>query len=86
MSTFVLHPETQGGLALADNVAVWRDTGYGQALRALWRASTRRFGDWFDAWTDPRDEIEAYLARAQNIADLEQRMRTAHELRGGFGF
>jgi P2-related tail formation protein len=32
---------------------------------------------WFDGWTDDRAELERYLARAQNIADLENRMRAA---------
>lgn len=36
-----------------------------------------RIDRWFDGWTDDRAELERYLARAQNIADLENRMRAA---------
>jgi hypothetical protein len=36
-----------------------------------------RIDRWFDGWTDDRAELERYLARAQNIADLENRMRDA---------
>lgn len=36
-----------------------------------------RIDRWFDGWTDDRAELERYLARAQNIADLENRMREA---------
>ncbi|MDZ7652877.1 MAG: hypothetical protein U5L03_10160 [Burkholderiaceae bacterium] len=34
-----------------------------------------RFDRWFDGMTDDRAELERYLSRAQNIADLENRMR-----------
>ncbi len=37
----------------------------------------RWLGDRFDAWTDDRDALERPLAGAQNIADLENRMRAA---------
>lgn len=36
-----------------------------------------RIDRWFDGWTDDRAELERYLARSQNIADLENRMRAA---------
>ena len=36
-----------------------------------------RLDRWFDGMTDDRAELERYLARAQNIADLENRMREA---------
>jgi hypothetical protein len=34
-----------------------------------------RLDRWFDGMTDDRAELERYLSRAQNIADLENRMR-----------
>jgi hypothetical protein len=34
-----------------------------------------RLDRWFDGLTDDRAELERYLSRAQNIADLENRMR-----------
>jgi hypothetical protein len=36
-----------------------------------------RLDRWFDGMTDDRAELERYLARAQSIADLENRMRDA---------
>lgn len=36
-----------------------------------------RLDRWFDGMTDDRAELERYLSRAQNIADLENRMRDA---------
>jgi hypothetical protein len=36
-----------------------------------------RLDGWFDGLTDDRAELERYLSRAQNIADLENRMRDA---------
>ena len=36
-----------------------------------------RVDRWFDGMTDDRAELERYLARAQNIVDLENRMRDA---------
>ena len=36
-----------------------------------------RLDRWFDGMTDDRAELERYLSRAQNIADLENRMREA---------
>ena len=36
-----------------------------------------RVDRWFDGMTDDRAELERYLARAQNITDLENRMRDA---------
>jgi hypothetical protein len=53
-------------------------------------ASTRppeaRLGFWdrLDrwAWTHAQKECEAYLAKAQNLADLEQRMRRLDDCRG----
>jgi hypothetical protein len=41
----------------------------------------RRWLDRFDAWTYAREmrEVEAYLAQAQNHADLEARMRRLHD-------
>ena len=57
----------------------------GRATPAPTRSATAplltRFGRWladrFDAWTDDRDAMERQLAGAQNIADLENRMRAA---------
>ena len=34
-----------------------------------------RVDSWFDGLTDDRAELERYLSRAQNITDLENRMR-----------
>jgi len=34
-----------------------------------------RLDRWVDGWTDDRAELERYLARSQNIVDLENRMR-----------
>jgi hypothetical protein len=41
----------------------------------------RRLFDRFEAWTYSREmrEVEAYLAQAQNHADLEARMRHLHD-------
>jgi hypothetical protein len=36
-----------------------------------------RLDRWFDGMTDDRAELERYLARSQNVADLENRMREA---------
>jgi hypothetical protein len=36
-----------------------------------------RLDRWFDGLTDDRAELERYLARSQNLADLENRMREA---------
>jgi hypothetical protein len=36
-----------------------------------------RIDRWFDGLTDDRGELERYLNRAQNVADLENRMRDA---------
>lgn len=36
-----------------------------------------RLDRWLDGMTDDRAELERYLSRAQNIADLENRMRDA---------
>lgn len=55
----------------------------GRATPAPTRTTTAallaRMGRWladrFDAWTDDRDAMERPLAGAQNIADLENRMR-----------
>jgi len=38
---------------------------------------SHRVAEWFDTWTDDRSEIERYLARSQNVADLENRIRIA---------
>jgi hypothetical protein len=52
------------------------------------KAPARRFGAWlrrlfdrFEAWTYSREmrEVEAYLAQAQDHADLEARMRHLHD-------
>jgi hypothetical protein len=80
MSAITLNHDTT--LKHADAIAAWRDTGFLQALRGVLLA----LGERFDRWTDPRDETEGFLARAQNHADLEQRMRVAFINRGGFGF
>ena len=36
-----------------------------------------RLDRWFDGFTDDRAELERYLARSQNIVELENRMRDA---------
>ena len=71
MSTLRLHHD---GTATFPADARWAPTGATRAVRTLgqWFA---RLGDRFDAWTDNRDELEHALAGAQNIADLENRMR-----------
>ena len=80
MCALVLQHEA--ALKHADAIAAWRDTGFLKALHAALAALVERF----DRWTDPRDDIENYLAGAQNHAELEQRMRVAFINRGGFGF
>lgn len=80
MTALTLHHHES--LDQADAIAAWRDTGFMPLLRGALEALAARF----DRWTDSRDEIEAYLAGAQNHADLEQRMRVAFINSGGFGF
>lgn len=41
------------------------------------RAVLTWLGDAFDRWTDDRADMERSLANAQNIVDLENRMRAA---------
>ncbi len=80
MTALTLHHDAS--LDRADTIAAWRDTGFMQLLRGALDALAARL----DEWTDSSDEIEAYLAGAQNHADLEQRIRVAFINRGGFGF
>lgn len=80
MTALTLHHDTSLDRAAA--IAAWRDTGFMPLLRSALDALAARL----DQWTDPRDDIEAYLAGAQNHADLERRMRVAFINRGGFGF
>lgn len=80
MTALTLHHDAS--LDRADAIAAWRDTGFTRLLRDALSTLAARL----DAWTDSRDEIELYLAGAQNHADLEQRMRVAFINRGGFGF
>ena len=61
----VKSPEVETGKAPVRTLGAW--------LRSLF--------DRFEAWTYSREmrEIEAYLAKAQNHADLEARMRHLHD-------
>ena len=66
------------------NTATSRSTEAGEPAKAPARALGRWLRDLFDrleAWTYAREmrEIEAYLAQAQNHADLEARMRHLHD-------
>jgi hypothetical protein len=82
MSTLRLHHD---GTATFPAAARGTSTGATSAVQALgqWFA---RLGERFDAWTDDRDELEHALAGAQNIADLESRMRDALASRRGLNF
>jgi hypothetical protein len=82
MSTLRLHHDGTATFPAATRGA---NTGATSAVRALglWFA---RLGERFDAWTDNRDELEHALAGAQNIADLENRMRDSLSTRHGIYF
>jgi hypothetical protein len=82
MSTLRLHHD---GTATFPAAARRAPTGATRAVRTLgqWFA---RLGERFDAWTDNRDELEHALAGAQNIADLESRMRDTLASRRGLYF
>ena len=79
MKSWTLGP-SGAAVALPDSIAAHRDIGVREALLAV----LHKLGEKFDAWTDPRGELESHLAGAQNAADLEQRLRSFR--RGGFGF
>lgn len=82
MSPLRLHHD---GTATFPAAARGANTGATSAVQALglWFA---RLGEKFDAWTDNRDELERSLAGAQNIADLENRMRESLTSRHGVYF
>lgn len=67
-------------VALPDTIAVHRDIGIREALLA----ALHKVAEKFDAWTDPRSELESHLAGAQNVTDVEERLRSFKQ--GGFGF
>jgi hypothetical protein len=81
MTTLTLHTSPISAASLPDSIAAWRDSGFRQA----WQAFAKALREWFDAWTDPRAEVEAYLARAQNLADLENRMLAVYSRHGVYG-
>lgn len=82
MSTLRLHHD---GTATFPADARGASTGATSAVQALGQWFVR-LGEKFDAWTDNREELERSLAGAQNIADLENRMRDSLAPRQGIYF
>jgi hypothetical protein len=73
MSTLALNRGFDSTATLPAGFANRLNPARPSALRALltW------LGDAFDRWTDDRADMERSLASAQNIVDLENRMRAA---------
>jgi hypothetical protein len=63
-----------------------RQPTFGEAVDARGREPRLGFWDRIDrwAWKQVQKEREAYLAKAQNLAELESRMRDLDSVRGRF--
>ena len=77
----------QAGHAVSGTDMMRRSTTTGKVVEGV-EVPVRKAGSWlsrllerFEAWSYSREmrEIEAYLAQAQNHADLEARMRHLHD-------